>query len=578
MQTNQKLKSLIKKIDNPDLIERVFDFAQAAYKERERMSQENYIDHALRVAILLKNMGLDSETLAAALLHDVVDESPSSVKKLELKEVEKKFGKEISFLVERVSELGKIHYPLTITSKDKSRFTEEKFENLRKMFFAQAQDLRVILIELASRLDNLHFLNYLQKEQQVIYSLETLKIFAPIAERLGMWEIKSLLEDLSFSYLFPEKSNWIKSYIKEEYKEREKYLKTFAKHLKRTLEKERIKVVDINWRPKTYWSTYRKLLKRNMDIGQIHDLLALRIIVDNVNDCYKTLGIIHKYYKPLDEQIDDYIVKPKFNGYRSLHTTVFSDKGQITEIQIRTPEMHKEAEYGICAHWAYKEKVDLAKDKEGLKLSQEIPDFLKTFKIDFYKNKTFAFTPKGDVIVLSKDATPIDFAYAVHSDIGNHCDTAKANGKIIPLTTKLKNGDVVEIIINRKRGPSMDWLKSAKTNLAISQIKKELAKSGLSAKIAQIPSIIKRKVFEISDKIARKEKSKKKPGLELYLAGQKGIRVTVAKCCSPVPGDKVRAYLSKYRAAVLHKISCKDFQRLAKNSPDKVLEAHWEEK
>jgi len=577
MQTNQKLKNLIKNTDKPYLIEKVFDFAQEAYKERERMSQENYIDHALRVALLLKNMGLDSETLAAALLHDVVDESPSSAKKMELREIERKFGKETAFLVEKVSGLGKIHYPLTI-KKDKAKFTEEKFENLRRMFFAQAQDLRVILIELASRLDNLHFLNYLQREQQVLYALETLKIFAPIAERLGIWEIKSLMEDLSFSYLFPEKSAWVKTYIKEEYRERAKYLKTFAKHLKRVLEKERVKVIDINWRPKTYWSTYRKLLKKNMDIGQIHDLLALRIIVDNVNDCYKTLGIIHKYYKPLEEEIDDYIAKPKTNGYRSLHTTVFSDKGQITEIQIKTPEMHKEAEYGICAHWAYKEKIDLAKDKEGLKLSKEIPEFLKTFRIDFYENKTFVFTPKGDVVALAKDSTPIDFAYAVHSDIGNHCDIAKANGKIIPLSEKLKNGDVVEIIINKKREPSLDWLKTVKTNLAISHIKKELARAGISAKIAKIPSIIKRKVFEITEKITRKEKPKRKQGLELYLAGQKGIRVTFAKCCFPEPGDKVEAYLSKYRAAVLHKVSCKDFQKLSKASPDKVIEAHWEER
>lgn len=588
-----EVKNIIKRSPDPKLIEEAFEFAREAYKERTRISGENYIDHAIRVASLLDKMGVDSKTIVAAFLHDAADELPPSAKKIELNEITKKFGEEVAFLVERVSELGKIRYSLEVKIKEKARFTKEKNENLRKMFLAEAQDLKVILIELASRLDNLNYLNYLPLEQQKVYALETLKIFVPIAERLGIWEIKFQLEDLSFSYLFPKKFVWLKSYIKTKYEERKKYLKSFAKHLKKILKKERIVVLDINWRPKSYWGIYKKLLKKNMDIEKVHDLLALRIIVNDIESCYKTLGVIHKYYKPLYEEIDDYIAKPKPNGYRSLHTTVFCEKGQITEIQIRTPEMHKEAEYGICAHWAYKERINLTKDSEKLELAKEIPSFWKTFKIDFYGNRVFVFTPKGDVIVLPKNATPVDFAYAVHSDIGSHCETAKINGKIISLSEPLKNGDIVEIIINKKRSPSADWLKFVKSNLAISQIKKELAKKDLFARVAglgRIPSFVKRKIFEmarlsaaiparglgISEKITKKERAKKERSQQIYIAGQKGISVTLAKCCSPKPNDQVSAYLSKYRAAVLHKISCKEFQKLAKKFPEKVIEAHWE--
>ncbi len=574
-----KIQNIVKKSSDPKLIEEVFEFAKKAYKGRTRISGENYIDHTVRVAEILDEMNLGPQIIAAAILHDVLDDLPLIVKNKQLKELDNNFGKEISSLVEKNPEIHKVRYPLIINPKEKTKFTREKFDNLQRMFFALAGDLRVILIELASRIDNLNFLSFLPPEKQKIYALETLKIFVPVAERLGIWEIKSQLEDLSFLYLFPDKYNWVKSYIKEKYQERKKYLKSFAKRLKKFLKRERIAVLNINWRPKTYWSTYKKLLKKNMDIEKVHDLLALRVIVDGVDKCYKTLGIIHKYWKPLYEEIDDYIAKPKPNGYRSLHTTVFCEKGHITEIQIRTPEMHKEAEYGICAHWAYKEKSDLIKDKEKFELTKKIPEFWKTFKIDFYENQAFVFTPKGDVIVLPKNATPVDFAYAVHSDIGNHCETAKVNGKIANLSQPLKNGDIVEIIVNKKRNPSADWLKFVKSNLAISQIRKELAKKALLVRVAslgKIPSFVKRKIFEISERISKKKKNKKEKAKELYIAGQKGISVTFAKCCSPKLSDQVNAYLSRYRAAVLHKTSCKEFQKLAKKFPEKVIEAHWE--
>jgi len=441
------------------------------------------------------------------------------------------------------------------------------------------------LIELLSRLDNLRSLNYLPGEQQTIYALETLKIFVPIADRLGIGEIRSQLEDHAFSYLFPEKFNWVKDYVKKKYEERAKYLKSFSKRLQKILLKERVKAIDIHWRPKTYWSIYKKLLRKNMDLEKIHDLLALEVIVDKVDNCYKTLGVIHKYYEPLEQEIDDYIAKPKPNGYRSLHTTIFSEDGEITEIQIKTPEMQKEAEFGVCAHWAYKEKIVLSGDKEKLKFAQDVPDFWKSFKIDFYENKTFALTPGGDVIILPKDSTPVDFAYGVHSEIGNHCESAKINGKIVPLSQVLKNGDTVEIIINKKREPSQDWLKFVKTNLALSQIKKELAKKGLLYKIAaigKIPSFIKRKVIEVSERISKKPSPKTKPlkikrerTRQLFIDGQKGISYTIAKCCKPEVGDQVKAYLSKQRSAVIHKTSCKDFKKLSAKSPEKIVEAYW---
>lgn len=571
----EQIKKIAKKSPNPELITGAFEFAKELYKEKKRLSGENYLDHGVRVATILDSMNLDPQVIAAGLLHDALDDLPQSVKNKELKELESKFGKEVAFFVERNPEIHKIRYPFLGDIKEKVKLTQERFEDMQKMFFALAGDVRVVLIELASRIDNLNSLAPLSKEKQKIYALETLKIFAPVADKLGIWELKHRLEDLSFFYLFPDKFREIGLQIKEKSKERKHHLKSLTNHIKKLLKKNGVGIISIDSRAKSYWSTYKKLLKHNNDIEKVHDLLALRIIVNTVENCYKTLGIIHKRWRPLFEEIDDYIAKPKPNGYRSLHTTIFSEDGHITEIQIRTLEMHKEAEYGICAHWAYKQKIDLAKNRESLDFTKEIPEIQKRFKIDFYENKVFAFTPRGDIISLTRGSTPIDFAYAVHSEIGNHCETAKINEKVVSLSEPIKSGDVVEIIVNNKRKPSMDWLKIVKTNLAISQIRKELAKNGLSARIAalgKIPSIIKRTVLGIAK---REEKPQKERKLELYLAGQKGMSTTMAKCCNPKPGDDVSAYLSRCRAAVVHKSSCKELKKLAKKSPEKIIEASW---
>jgi GTP pyrophosphokinase len=328
-----------------------------------------------------------------------------------------------------------------------------------------------------------------------------------------------------------------------------------------------------------------------MDFKKIHDLFAVRIIVKDEATCYKTLGILHKYFKPISEEINDYIAKPKLNGYRSLHTTIFSDENRITEIQIRTEQIHAEAEHGICAHWSYKEKINLkenGKDFEWVNSirgrtdsenkTRDIPEFWKTFKINFFENQVFALTPKGDIIVLKKDSTPIDFAYAIHSEIGNHCELAKINGKVVNLSTKLENGDIIEIIINKKRNPSKDWLKFVKTSLAEGHIKKFFNQKETFN--FPIPGFIKKKIIEIAqaakNKKIQQEQIKKDKIRHIYLAGQKGMLINVAKCCKPEPGDKVKAYLTKQRSAVLHRTSCKNFIRLSEKFPEKIIDASWD--
>lgn len=576
--TNNNIQKLIERSPNPKLIEEAFDFGKEAYKDKNRISGENYIEHAKRVAFMLEEMDLDATTIAFGILHDVIDDAPSSVRKVQIKLIEKKFGKEIGHLIERVSELSRIRYSLAINVRDKKTFTREKIENLRKMFLAIAGDLRVVLVELVSRLDGLNFLKDLPQDQQKVFALETLQIFVPIANRLGLRELRRSLEDISFSYLFPERFKWLDEKMKAQYTEREKYLEHFISNIEKIFKKEHIKVLAINYRTKSYWSTYQKLIKHDMDFEKIHDLLALRIITEDVSSCYKILGVIHKHFKPISEEINDYIAKPKKNGYRSLHTTVFSNENKITEIQIRTEEMHKEAEYGVCAHWSYKERVDLQKEGENYKWMQNAPDFWKSFKINFFPNQIFSFTPRGDVIILPKGSTPVDFAYAVHSEVGNKCESAKINGKIVQLNSILENGDIVEISINKNKTPSKDWLRFVKTGMARNHIKKLTDQSESRFKFP-IPGFIKRKITEISE--ARKKKKEEKQKIikenprQIYLGGQKGMLIHLAKCCNPKPGEKVKAYISKHRAAVLHRTSCENFKKIAEKFPNQIIDASW---
>ena len=587
MNPQNEIQKIANKSLAPKLIESAFEFAKEAYKDKFRISGENYIEHATRVSLELNKMNLDPTTISLGLLHDILDDIPDSARKIEVKEIEKKFGKDLGNLVGKISDLAKIRYSLSVGIKNKKTFNREKIENLRRMFLALAGDLRVVIVELISRLDGLDFMHSMPEDKQKLFSLETLQIFVPIASRLGLSEIRRKLEDMAFAHLLPDKFNWLKKNIEEEYEEREKYLKRFIPHLKKILQKERVKVLNINYRTKSYWGVYKKLAKRNMDFSQINDLLALRIITYDISSCYKILGIIHKHFKPISEEINDYIAHPKPNGYRSLHTTVFSQEGKITEIQIRTEEMHEEAEHGVCAHWAYKEKIDLKKQpehrlgySENLEEAKYVSGFWENFKIDFFPNKVFIFTPMGDVIVLPKSSTPIDFAYAVHSDLGNHCDSAKIGGKMVPLNHILKNGDIVEIATNKNKRPSKDWLRFIKTPLAKSHIRR-LTDQNESGFKFPFTGFIRRKLAEMSEASKKKKEEKdfiKKGAIKhIYLAGQKGMAVRIAKCCNPQPGDKVSAYIAQSKAVtILHRTSCSNFKKIAEKFPEKVIEASWE--
>lgn len=453
-----------------ELVNKAWRFALQAHKGQKRFSGEDYIIHPLSTAYILAKMGLDSPTVAAALLHDVADDTPITIQ-----DIEKEFGKEIAFLVSGVTKLGKIKF------RGKTR----QIENLRKMFLAMAEDIRVVLIKIADRLHNMETLSAVPERKHQRIALETLEIYAPLANRLGMGELKGQLEDLSFPYIYPEEYQWLADNVRERYEERKKYLKRVEPILEEILAREQIRPVEIHSRAKHYFSLYKKLLKNDRDFDKIYDLVALRIILRNIDDCYAALGIIHQRWRPLLGRIKDYIALPKPNGYQSLHTTIFCNGGKITEIQLRTPEMHERAEHGIAAHWAYNEK---GKPRSGVVVdSRELAwvkqltewqsqlgnseEFLESLKIDFFKDRIFVFTPKGDVVDLPEGATPVDFAYQIHSEIGHQCAGARINGKVAPLNYNLKNGDVVEILIQRNKKPSASWLDFVKTNTAISRIK-----------------------------------------------------------------------------------------------------------
>jgi len=585
------LQKIRQEAKEPELISRAFNFAKKAHSGQKRFSGEEYIIHPLKVAQTISKFKLDSKTIAASLLHDVVDDTGTSLEK-----IEEEFGKEVAFLIEGVSKLGKIRYPkepleIQPIKKRVKKPIDLQAENLRKIFFAMAKDLRIILIKLADRLHNMETLGHVPKEKQKRLALETLEIFAPLADRLGIGEMKGKLEDLSFPYLYPKEYEWLRREFKEKFSAREKHATREIPILKKLLEKEGIEPLDIHARAKYYWSLYQKLLKYEMNIERIYDLVALRVIVKDVKDCYAALGAIHKHWRPLPGRIKDYIAFPKPNGYQSLHTTVICDEGKIIEIQIRTPEMHKEAEYGICAHWAEKEKISLPLQEKKFEWTKQLEgwqneilsnhEFLEGLKIDFFKNRIFVFTPKGDVIDLPEGATPIDFAYHVHTDIGNHCVGAKVNGKMVAVSTTLKNGEVVEILVDKNKVPSRDWLKFAKTNLARSHIKKEIKKGFLEALTERISpkrivrEILKKKKPEVVVPTPVFPKIEK-PLKNVIIGGESRIYFSFAKCCNPQAGEKIKAYITKNKGASIHKMSCESLKRNEKKWPEKVIEAGWE--
>jgi len=628
------LKIVKKKYNQKDqkLIERALEFAKYAHRDQKRLgSSKPYIVHPIAIAKNLAKLNLDAPTIAAALLHDTIEDAGVPEKTLE-----KEFGKEITFLVKGVTKLSKLQY----------QGMERYVENLRKMFLAMAEDMRVVLIKLYDRLNNLETLNVFPEEKQKRIAKETLEIYSSIAYRLGIGELRGKLEDLAFPYAYPKEYKWLMENIKERYEQRMKYLRKVKPVILKELKKEGIEPLEIHSRAKHYFSLYQKLLRNDMDFDKIYDLVALRIITNSeeIEECYKILGVIHKLWKPLPGLIKDYIAMPKPNGYRSLHTTVFCIDGKITEFQIRTPKMHEEAEYGVAAHWAY---VEMGKPENGFKIdgkkfgwvkelrkwqkeNQASEEFLENLKIDFFKNRVFVLTPKGDVIDLPEGSCPLDFAYQIHTDLGHRCHGAKINGKIAPLNKILQNWDVVEIILGKEKNPKRSWLEFVKTSIAKSRIKswfknqaaeenfkhgmeildqalmqfknttwdklpkekkekllKKFSQSTQESLIIAVgqgeisPRQIIKNIFkeeEIFEIPAPAKEAKIKLGkIPIKIGGEKNLLIKIASCCSPVPGEKICAYITKGRGAIVHLDSCKTIKEIKRKSPERLIDANWED-
>lgn len=491
------------------VLEKAFEFAQKAHLGQKRKSGDPYFSHPIEAALKLAEWGLDTPTIAAGLLHDVAEDTFTS-----LEIIEKTFGKEIAFLVNGVTKLGKLKYHGAKNGTSKEEYLAE---NLRKMILAISEDLRVVFIKLADRLHNMKTLSALPHLKQKRVALESSEIYAPLAYRLGMQNLAGELEDLSFIYLHPQEYKWLSEKIKDRFEERVKYLEKAKPIVEEALKKNNIVPQKIDYRAKRISSLYKKLLRFDMNLEQIHDLVAFRIIVNTVEECYAALGIIHQLWPPLPGRIKDYIALPKSNGYRSLHTTVFCLNNKTAEFQIRTLQMHEEAENGIAAHWAYTQSKGTKEflesgvvfaDNKNLQWVQQLKnwqnefsdpqEFLKSLKVDFFKDRVFAITPKGEVVDLPLGATPVDFAYHIHTAIGDQCVGAKVNNKIVPLDYQIQSGDVVEILIQKSKKPSESWLKFVKTEGAKRRIKSAAKKS--ASGFLKIPSQTEFKII-VKDRI-----------------------------------------------------------------------------
>jgi GTP pyrophosphokinase len=459
-----------KETDDVGLITRAYTYAEQAHHGQKRYSGAPYFVHVSAVGLTLAEMGMDATTIAAGLLHDTVEDASVSED-----DIEKEFGKEVRFLVDGVTKLGKLKY----------RGVERHVESLRKLFISTAKDLRVIIIKLADRLHNVSTLKYVPKEKQKRIALETLEIYAPLANRLSIGKLKGEIEDGCFPFAYPEEYEKVQGIIKERTKDNEKRLEKVYRGIQVELAKAGILNVHGEYRLKRTYSIYKKLLQNDMDIGKIFDVSAIRVIVPTIADCYRALGIVHSVWRPLPGRIKDYIAFPKPNGYQSLHTTVFTGDGGIVEVQLRTAEMDRDAAFGIAAHFAYKEGTNgggkglpqqfgWVKEMSSLQKNGLSSEYLENLKMDFFENRVFIFTPQGDVVDLPQRSSPIDFAYAIHSDIGEHTSGAMINGKFLALDTPLHNGDIVQIITKKAAKPSKKWLEYAKTTLAKRHIRSYL--------------------------------------------------------------------------------------------------------
>lgn len=613
--------------DGRELIERAYRLAEVAHSDHKRASGEPYIQHSLAVAQILADLHMDSATIAAGLLHDVVEDSILSVEDLR-----QDFGAEVASLVDGVTKLSQIDRLRQMGSKD---LGDEEAESLRKMFLAMVEDVRVVIIKLADRLHNMRTLYALPPERQQRIAKETLEIFAPLANRLGIWQIKWELEDLGFRYLNPHKYQEIAALLDERRASREQRIAHIIKILENELEKEGIKA-EISGRPKHIYSIYEKMRRKGLSFDQIHDVRAVRIIVDTVRDCYAVLGIVHNLWHPIPGEFDDFIAAPKDNMYQSLHTAVIGPDGKTLEVQIRTHEMHRTAELGIAAHWRYKEQAKrdpafeakIAWLRSLMDWRGEVADageFLDSLKTDVFQDRVYAFTPKGDVIDLPAGSTPIDFAYHIHTEIGHRCRGAKVNGRLVSLDYQLKTGDQVEIVTAKRGGPSRDWLnphlgyiKTSRARQKIRQwfkrqdraeaiaegrniLEKELRRLGLDQmRYEEIATLFKFdkvddllaaigygdiNVQQMASKLteAEKEEEVELPGVAppppvvsgLTVKGVGDLLTRVAGCCHPLPGEPAVGYVTRGRGVTIHRRDCRNILYL--KDRERLIEVDWGE-
>lgn len=608
---------------NVELIEKAYHFSQRAHEGQLRESGAPYFEHPFEVALILADLELDMETIAAGLLHDVLEDTPVT-----REELEAEFGSTVLMLVEGVTKLERL--PVH------NRF-EHQAENMRKMIFAMAEDVRVILIKLADRLHNMRTLRHMPPEKQISISQETLEIFAPLAHRMGIWKIKFEMEDLAFRHINPEEYYKLVAEIDRKRQEREGDLQEVMNIIVERLA-DMDMACDIQGRPKHLYSIYQKMKKQNKALDEIYDLMAIRVIVDSVRDCYAVLGIIHALWKPIPGRFKDYIAVPKSNLYQSLHTTVVGPRGEPYEIQIRTWEMHRIAEKGVAAHWMYKEgrrpgdeAAKVGWLREAVEWLQEMKDpqeFMDTLKIDLFEDEVFVFTPKGDVKSLPSGATPIDFAFDVHTDVGLSCFGAKVNGRIVPLNYTLRNGDFVEILTSKTAAPTHDWLNYVKTSKARSKIRSWLKEEQREENLARGRELLEREckkagadpktvlqdnslqqvarkygvsnpqellssigsgrisATQVVQKLTGQEPGEKKKLPEVTqkrrrdtargveVKGVDNLLVRFAKCCNPVPGDEIIGYITRGRGVSVHRADCPNIINLAAE-PGRQIEVVW---
>lgn len=632
--TLEKLSELVGTYGKPedaDLIRQAYQYAEEAHKGQLRKSGEPYITHPLAVAMILAELQLDATTLTAALLHDVVEDT-----KVTDEEIVRRFGAEVAALVDGVTKLKRIKFDST---------EEQQAENLRKMFMAMAKDIRVLLIKLADRLHNMRTLRYQSPEKQARTARETLEIFAPLAHRLGIYTVKWELEDTALRYLNPQQYYRIVNLMAQKRQERETYVNGVMDILREKVQGLDIRA-EVSGRAKHIYSIYRKMAGQNKEFNEIYDLFAIRVIVDSIKDCYGVLGVVHTMWKPMPGRFKDYIAMPKANMYQSLHTTVIGPRGEPLEIQIRTWEMHQTAEFGIAAHWVYKEGGQKSEGKFSQKLAwfrevlewqqdfRDAQEFMETLKLDLFSDEVFVFTPKGEVIELPAGSVPIDFAYRIHTDIGNRCIGSKINGKIVPLDYRLRTGDIVEVLTSKlSYGPSRDWLKIVQSSQAKSKIRQWFKREKREENVARGRELIEKEIHRqrldvramtttvymtdvlqkfnftkeedmyaavgygglspvqvvtrLIDRYKRDHADQPLEKISLELkersrSTQNGVRVKgidnllirFARCCNPVPGDDIVGFVTRGRGVSVHRSDCPNATSLLDDA-ERIIEVEW---